>query len=201
MLEFIKAFTKPKIVIINIPNMLSSLKKIYSLDFLNGKILEKSALKLILVNILLFVIPFVIGEPQIIVGSIVNFFLIYIALNFRQKDLLPAIFLPAIASLSRNVLFGSLTIYLSVLMPFIWVSNALFIFAIRAFLSKSQRLSLSLFSAGFLKAAFLFSITSLLILQFKFPQQLIIAMGVMQLITASIATIAYVIFYTQRKGN
>ena len=171
--------------------MLDTIKNLYTLDLLNGKILEKAAIKLITVNVLLFVIPLMIGDPQLLVGSIVNFLLIYIAINFKENKLLPAIFLPAIASLLRNTLLGSLTVYLAVLLPFIWVANGLFIFLIRGLVKNKHKLVTGLFVSAVAKAIFLFVCTLALVSVFHFPSVLLIAMGILQLATAGIAGICY----------
>ena len=73
-----------------------------------------------------FVIPFVIGHPQIVVGIIVNASLVLAALNLKNKKLVPIIFLPSVAVLSKGLIFGSFTIFLIYIIPFIWISNFLY---------------------------------------------------------------------------
>jgi hypothetical protein len=171
--------------------MFTKLKNIYSLDFASDKVLTHTNTKYLIINVALFVLPFFLGGSQIVLGSIVNFLLIYIALNFKQAKLLPAIFLPAIASFLSNTILGSATIYLAILMPFIWLSNGLFIMTIRGLVHNKKNLFLSLGTASVLKAFFLFGITFILVSQFKFPNVLLLAMGLLQLATAIIATTIY----------
>jgi len=181
--------------------MFTLLKNIYALDLRNENILEKSKLKFVILNVLLFVIPLFLGEPQLLVGSIVNFILIYIAINYKQGNLLPAIFIPAIASILRNTLLGSLTGYLAILLPFIWMANGLFIFIIRGFLKNKKNIILSLVSASFLKAAFLFLCTFLLVSFFSFPKALLVPMGLLQVVTALIASTSFLVFKKVTKTN
>lgn len=178
--------------------MFTLLKNIYASDFRKEQALEYSKFKIVLLNTLLFIVPLFLGEPQLIVGSIVNFILIYIAFNYKKGYLLPAIFIPATASLLRNTLLGSLTGYLAILLPFIWVANGLFIFSIRGFLHKKTRLSLSLIFASIIKSGFLFLFTFLLVSIFNFPKALLVPMGILQLSTALIAS---VLFFVLKKSQ
>jgi hypothetical protein len=180
--------------------MFTKLKKIYFLDFTTHKTISHATTKYLAVNALLFLVPLFLGESQILVGSIVNLLLIYIALNFKQAKLLPAIFLPAIASILRNTVLGSATVYLAVLLPFIWMANGIFIMAIRGLAYKWQsnfsgkKLVLTLGISAVLKSLFLFSITFTLVSLFEFPSVLLVAMGLLQLATASIASVLYLVF-------
>lgn len=174
--------------------MLTLLKNLYALDLRNEQILEKSKFKFVILNVLLFVVPLFLGEPQLLVGSVVNFILIYIAINYKQGKLLPAIFIPATASILRNTLLGSLTGYLAILLPFIWMANGLFIFIIRGFLKNKNNIILALGSASVLKAAFLFLCTLILVSVFNFPKALLVPMGLLQVLTALIASTAFLVF-------
>jgi len=180
--------------------MFTKLKKLYFLDFTSEKILSHLAAKYLIINVLLFVVPVFLGDSQILVGSIVNFALIYIALNFKQAKLLPAIFIPAVASILRNTVLGSATIYLAVLMPFIWTANGLFIMAIRGLIYKKRSYLFSFGLASVFKASFLFICTFVLVSLFKFPTVLLIAMGVLQLSTAFIASTVYLILFKNKKS-
>jgi len=194
--------------------MFTKINKLYALDLLNGKVLDFAKLKLVLINALLFFVPLFIGEPQVLIGTIVNIFLIYIALNFKKGNLLPAIFLPAIATLLRNVLLGPFTLYLAVLMPFIWVANGIFVMLIRMSVSKGQSAGMVSLEAGtngrgmsprmagatglaiavVAKSLFLFTCTFAIISIFKFPTVLLIAMGPLQLLTSGLASIVFFLY-------
>ena len=174
--------------------MLTLLKNIYAHDFKKENILEESKFKIVLLNSLLFIVPLFFGEPQLLVGSIVNFILIYIAINYKKGNLIPAIFIPATASILRNTLLGSLTGYIAILLPFIWLANGLFIFSIRGFLKNKTKLFLSLFFASILKSTFLFLITFLLVSILNFPKDLLTPMGILQLSTALIASMSFLVY-------
>lgn len=85
--------------------MFAKLQSIYTHDFTRIEF-KTQTWKFVLINFALFAIPLLLGQPQLLIGSIVNFGLVYMALNFKKNELLPAIFLPAIASLLHGVLWG-----------------------------------------------------------------------------------------------
>jgi hypothetical protein len=152
------------------------------------------------VNVALFLTPLVFDQPQIIVGSMVNFLLIYIALNFRKAQLLPAIFLPSLAAVLRGSLLGSLTPSLIMLMPFIWISNAVLIGAIRALVFKNIGLKGSLFISALLKSLALLMMSFVVIKGMNLNEALLIAMGPIQLLTATIGGIIYLVVHLAEKG-
>ena len=184
--------------------MLQTLQKVYSLDMVGGRTgihVSRATLKYVFANVLLVAVPIFFGHPQILVGVIVNLILIYIAVNFRKHALLPAIFLPSLAALARGVLFGPFTIYLAIFAPFIWIGNAIFIMAIRYFLMKNLwRIVTFIVSSG-LKAGFLAGITLILMQFVKIPPVFLQAMGVLQLLTALIASAVYFCGYKMRLLN
>lgn len=152
------------------------------------------------INIALFLTPLVFDQPQIIVGSLVNFLLIYIALNFRKAQLLPAIFLPSIAAVLRGSLLGSLTPSLLALMPFIWIANAVLIGSIRALVFKNIGLKGSLFISALLKSIALLLMAFIVVKALNLNEALLIAMGPIQLLTASIGSVIYLIVHKAEKG-
>jgi len=137
-----------------------------------------------MLNLALFFVPFLLGHPQLLVGSLVNAMLIYIAVNFKGYRLVPAIFLPALAVLSQGLIFGSLTKYLAILVPFIWAGNFILIISVRFFLLRKRSQLISFAFSSFLKALFLFAVTALFVLLFDFPRIFLLAMGPVQLLTA-----------------
>lgn len=136
-----------------------------------------------LVNIAGFLIPLTLGHPQLIVGSVVNALIFYSALRFDKQKILPVIFLPSIAVLTRGLIFGPLTYFLLILAPFIWASNAIQVFASRYFLLKKFKLSYSLILSILLKAGFLFVVTFALVSLAGLPKIFLLAMGPVQVLT------------------
>jgi len=184
--------------------MLQTLQKVYSLEIAGGRAeiyISRARLKYAFANVLLVAVPIFFGHPQILVGAIVNLILIYIAVNFRRHALLPAIFLPSLAALARGVLFGPFTIYLAIFAPFIWIGNAIFIMAIRYFLMKHYWRIIAFVVSSAFKAGFLAGITLILMQFIKIPPVFLQAMGILQLITALIASGVYLCGYKVKLVN
>lgn len=160
--------------------------------------LTSSVLRFSLINLSMFIIPLIFDQPQIVIGSIINFCLIYIAFNFKQAELLPAIFLPAIATVLRGALLGSTTPFLIFLMPFIWIANALFVMSLRYFAILNWRFSKIVILSSIVKAFVLFSLSLIIVKALTLPEVLLIAMGPLQLATALIGSAVYGILHRKK---
>ena len=68
-----------------------------------------------------FAVPFLLGHPQWLVGSIVNAVLVLAALNLKKTAILPIILLPSLAVLAQGLIFGSFTFLLIYLIPAVWI--------------------------------------------------------------------------------
>ena len=138
-----------------------------------------------LYSVLAFSIPFLLAGPQLFIGTIVNMSLIGSALYLKGRKLLPIMILPSLGVLSRGVIFGPLTFYLVYLLPFIWLGNAILVFSIKFFHLKAKRSYFfsAVLGSGF-KFAFLFLSALLLYTLGIIPAAFLIAMGILQLITA-----------------
>jgi len=144
------------------------------------------SLTLTLIGFSSFAIPFSLAHPQLLVGTIVNAALFSAALFLPKKFVYPVIFLPGLAVLSRGLIFGPLTPFLIIMLPFIWVSNALLAFSFRSLINQRNNYWLVGLSAAILKTLFLFSSANIL---FKFnlvPKLFLTTMGSLQFITASL---------------
>jgi len=128
-----------------------------------------------------FFIPFFVGHPQILVGTFVNAFLILAGLHFKGYRALPVILMPSLGVLSRGLIFGPYTIYLVLMIPFIWIGNALLVYTFRRF-KISYWLNLTLGIA--LKTSFLFGTAYLLYLAGVLPVIFLTTMGILQVTTA-----------------
>jgi len=134
---------------------------------------------LVLTSIISFGLPFLLGHPQILVGSIINGLIILAAFNFSIRSAFPIIMFPALGALSRGVLFGPLTPFLYYFIPFIWVSNYLLFFTVKK-LSKFY----GVIVGGAVKALFLY-LTALIFFKLgTIPAVFLTAMGIVQFITA-----------------
>jgi hypothetical protein len=161
--------------------------------FIKLKILEEYVKEIEYVSLffVLLLIPLFIGEPQYIVGSIVNAVLIYSTLRFGFKNTIPFLVLPSCMSYLRGILFGNLTIFLIYLIPFIIISNAIYSFTTNQFQGKA----LGIFLACILKMLFLYSVTTILINIDLLPKLFFTTMGINQLITAIIGgRLGYIVY-------
>ncbi len=154
-------------------------------DYMVGRYHE--LVETIVYSAVVFLVPFLIGHPQYVTGIIVNMALVLAAFNLRNEKLLPVIFLPSIATLSRGLIFGPFTMYLVYMIPFIWVGNLLLVYAVKRLAVSERRNSLISLGAGaVLKSAFIFSAAYFLFSLGVIPQQLLTPMGIIQLATAVI---------------
>lgn len=134
---------------------------------------------------LAFLIPFTVGHPQILVGVLVNAFLVVASLNLDAKKVVGIALLPSLGAIARGMLFGPFTFALVFMVPFIWAGNIVLIGAMKClFAERKVNYFLSLGAGAFLKAGLLFS-AAYLLLQFSLvPALFLEAMGIVQLITA-----------------
>ncbi len=142
-------------------------------------------LELCVISFLSFAIPFFIPSPQLLTGALVNSFIIFAALRFKGKNILPVILIPSVAAFSRGLLFGPFTPFLAYLLPFIWIGNAILLFSIKYFHAKlNKNYFLSLLIGAFLKSSFLFASAFVLHNTVQLPGMFLDAMGVLQFTTA-----------------
>ena len=137
-----------------------------------------------LVSFLCFTIPFSLGHPQIIVGTIVNAGLFLAAVFFPEKFIYPVIFMPSLAVLSRGLIFGPLTHFLFFVIPFIWLANYLLVFIFKRLFNLKQNYWLVVILSSLAKFLFLF-FSAFILVNLKFiPKIFLMTMGMMQFITA-----------------
>jgi hypothetical protein len=142
-------------------------------------------IEMFIYSMIAFFVPFFIGQPQLIVGTVVNAMLIISALNLKGAKLLPVIILPSLATLSRGLVFGPFTIYLLYLIPFIWIGNSLLVYCFKLIkLKMKKNYFVTLLVSSSVKSIFLFSITYALFLFNLVPVIFLTAMGLMQITTA-----------------
>ncbi len=142
-------------------------------------------IELVIYSVICFFVPFLIGQPQLLVGTIVNASLILAALNFKIYKTIPIIVLPSLAVLTKGLIFGPFTIFLLYMIPFIWVGNAILVFTFKKFnLQKKMNKWITLLFASAFKTAFLFSIAYLFVKISLLPTVFLTAMGLFQFYTA-----------------
>lgn len=150
-------------------------KQDYGLSYLQENI------ELVIYSFIAFFAPFMLGHPQWLVGTIVNSSLVLAGLNLKNYKVLPIILLPSLAILTRGLIFGPYTIFLLYMIPFIWIGNAILVFAM-----KFNRLNkwLRMMAGSFLKTAFLFIAAFIMVNLNILPALFLTTMGLFQLYTA-----------------
>ena len=122
-------------------------KQDYKLSFVQENI------EVVVYSLIAFFVPFIAGHPQWLVGILVNASLVLAALNIKNYKLLPIIMLPSIGVLTRGLVFGPFTIFLIYMIPFIWIGNAILVWAIKYFKLNNW---IKLGIGAVIKTAFLF---------------------------------------------
>lgn len=149
-------------------------------------------------SILSFFVPFGLGHPQWLVGTIVNACLFLTAIYLPKKYFLPVAVLPSLGVLSRGLIFGPLTMFLVYFLPFIWLGNLILIAVFKKVFSGEKFLKvknkafnfvnikyiLSLFSASAAKFLFLLIIANVYFSFSIVPKVFLSSMGLNQLATA-----------------
>jgi len=153
-------------------------------------------IQITLLSLTAFLVPFILKQPQLLIGSIINFILIFSISRYDLKKIIPILFLPSIATFLNGVLFGSFTVYLAYLLPFIILSNLIYILAFKYITYKY----VNIFCASLLKACFLFSSAYILFNTIHIPEIFLTTMGLVQLYTALIGGILASMLITSKKN-
>ena len=152
-------------------------------DYKLGYIHEN--IEMVIYTVIAFFLPIVLGHPQYVVGIVVNAMIVIAALNLKGYKLLPVIIAPSLGALSAGLLFGNFTIFLLYLAPFIWVGNAILVFAFKWLnLGKKLNYFATLLIGSSVKSGFLFLAAFVLFKLGLVPVVFLTAMGVLQLVTA-----------------
>lgn len=145
-------------------------------------------------SFLSFAIPFSLGHPQFLVGSIVNAALFASVILLPRKYFWPIIVLPSVAVLSRGIIFGPLTAFLIYFLPFIWLGNLGLIWTFKKIYPHWGFLR-AMIMASFGKQALLYLSAQIFFNLKLVPKIFLITMGINQLLTGVTGGfIAYFIF-------
>lgn len=156
-----------------------------ALDWRVARLGERFELaEFLFLGFLAFLIPFVVGHPQILVGVLVNAFLVMASLHLDAKKVAGIALLPSMGAIARGVLFGPFTFALVFMVPFIWAGNIVLILAMKFLLGKKMNYFVALGAGALLKAGLLFGAAYALLQLSLVPALFLEAMGIMQLITA-----------------
>lgn len=147
-------------------------------------------LKLSLLYLVSFLIPFLIQGPQLLVGSMINFLLIIAITHYKFKTIIPALVLPSLSVYIYGLLFGGAVNFLIYLIPIIVVGNAAYVTSYTLLhddcSSKFPTNYLSVFLAAIIKSSLLFLGTHILVVCLGLPETFLTAMGITQLVTATV---------------
>ncbi len=146
---------------------------------------NREYIEVVIYSTLSFLVPFLLGHPQLVVGVIVNTALILAALHLKNQKLLPVVLLPSIGVAGRGLIFGPLTHFLFITMPFIWIGNYALVSGIKyLYLKKRINKYLSILLSILAKVTILYLATFLLIEAGVLPKLFATTMGATQLYTA-----------------
>lgn len=158
-----------------------------------------------LINAIFGAQSIVATNSQIIVGSIVNSALIFSAINVKGwKKIIGVVTMPSISTILSGYVFKSASVYMVYMIPAIWVGNFVLIYAYKLIMLEKNK---NYFLAGVVgiiaKVLVIFGCFEILNLFNIFPDKLVAnlqkAMGLTQLITASIGTLIMFIVYQIEK--
>jgi hypothetical protein len=159
--------------------------------FLNFQIHDYSSfylnIELVVLSTLSFTLPIFLGHPQWLIGIIINFLLFRAALTMNFWRTLPVILLPSIGVFTAGVLFGGMTSYVLYFIPFIWLGNAIYVFAGKFVSHKLKKnYGLNVIAGSLIKSGLLFGTAFIMVQFFGFPGIFLTTMGIFQLVNALI---------------
>ena len=159
-------------------------QKTLTLDLLLSS--DAAILAFVAFSVLSFVTPFSLGQPQWLVGTIVNTCLFLAAIFLPKKFFIPLAIFPSLGVLARGIIFGPFTLFLVYFLPFIWLGNLILILVFKTLDGKSFGLKYLIFVFCAAGAKYLLLMATANI-YFKFhlvPGIFLQAMGINQLLTA-----------------
>lgn len=148
---------------------------------------------------------FIGANSQIIIGTIVNIALVTSAFNLKGwSKIIGVVTMPSIATILGGYVFGTASTYMVFMIPAIWVGNFALIYSYKFFmLSKNMNYFLAGIIGIVIKVAVIFAFFSLLNVFGVFPEKLVstlqTAMGLTQLITATLGVIISFVIYKLEK--
>ena len=148
---------------------------------------------------------FIGSNSQIIIGTIVNIALVTAAINLKGwKKIIGVVTMPSIATILWGYVFGTASVYMVYMIPAIWLGNFALIYAYKLIMLNKNK---NYFFAGVIgvivKVAIIYASFNLLNLFGIFPEKLVqnlqTAMGMTQLITATLGVLITFVIYKLEK--
>jgi hypothetical protein len=158
-------------------------KKTYYENIFSVSALEEN-MHLAIYGLLAFLTPFMLGHPQLLVGTVVNTYLILGATYLKGHKLLPLIVVPTFGVVARGMLFGPFTVFVLYMIPFIWIGNAILCYVHKYLHFRKANYAVSIAAGATLKTAFLFGSAYALVALGIIPALFLTTMGLFQLYTA-----------------
>lgn len=145
-------------------------------------------------------------NSQLIIGTIVNATLVTAAINLKGwAKILGIVTMPSISTILSGYVFGIASTYMVYMIPAIWLGNFVLIYSYKLLmLGKNKHYFLAGIVGIIVKVAIIFALFNLINLFGVFPEKLVEnlrnAMGMTQLITATLGIIvAFVIYKLEKK--
>lgn len=146
-------------------------------------------------------------NSQLVVGTIVNAALVTTAINLKGwPKILGVITMPSISTILSGYVFGTASVYMVYMIPAIWLGNFALIYSYKLLmLGKEKNYFLAGIVGIIVKVAIIFALFNIINLFGVFPEKLITnlrnAMGLTQLITATLGVLVGFIIYKLEKKN
>ena len=144
-------------------------------------------------------------NSQLIVGTIVNAALVVSAINLKGwAKILGVVTMPSISTILSGYVFGTASVYMVYMIPAIWIGNFALNYSYKfLMLGKNKHYFLAGIVGIIVKVAIIFALFNLINLFGVFPEKLVEnlrnAMGMTQLITATLGVIAAFVIYKLEK--
>ena len=159
--------------------------------------LKTEKVQLVITYSMVILLPLLIPKPQILLGTLINALFIFSVTRFGLKKTLPLLLVPSLLSYTQGLLFGSSTIFLLYLIPFIAISN----FALVYLYIKIKLPYVNILISASIKALILYCAVLLLMKLTNMPQAFLQAMGMIQFITAVLGTTLVTLLLRKSKPN
>ena len=160
-----------------------------------------STLVFVILSILSFATPFLLGQPQWLIGTIVNASLFLATIFLPKKYFLPLVVFPSLGVLARGIIFGPFTFFLVYFLPFIWLANLILILIFKKLFLYIKYLP-SVFLSVTAKCLFLFAVANVYFGFHIVPKLFLQTMGIAQLLTGLAGgIISFIIFKSYGEYN
>lgn len=161
------------------------------------EILKSEKVQLLITYSLAVLLPLLIPKPQILLGTLINALFIFSLTRFGLKKTLPLLLVPSLLSYTQGLLFGSSTIFLLYLIPFIALSN----FTLVYLYNKIKLPYVNILISVSIKALILYCAVLLLMKLTNMPGAFLQAMGMIQFVTAILGTTLVTLLLRKSKPN